>query len=193
MSDHVEDLAALLERLGGGKTIVAGVSVGGMIAQGLAALRPDLVHALVLLDTAHKIGTEESWNTRIDKILRDGIGSLADGILQGWFTADYRAESNADYSGYRNMLERSPVDGYVATCAAIRDCDLTESTRALSLPTLIIAGAEDGSTSPDLVRSMANLIKGSRFELIDNAGHLPLIERPEVIAKLIADFANSAG
>jgi 3-oxoadipate enol-lactonase len=118
---------------------------------------------------------------------------LADGILQGWFTADYRAESNADFSGYRNMLERSPVDGYVATCAAIRDCDLTESTRALSLPTLIIAGAEDGSTSPDLVRSMANLIKGSRFELIDNAGHLPLIERPEVIAKLIADFANSAG
>jgi 3-oxoadipate enol-lactonase len=168
---------------------VAGVSVGGMIAQGLAALRPDLVGALVLLNTAHKIGTDDSWNARIAKIEKDGISTLADTILQGWFTASYRVAGNADFAGYRNMLTRSPVEGYLGTCAAIRDCDLTESTRALSAPTLVIAGDQDGSTPPDLVRSMADLIEGSQFELVTDAGHMLLIERPDATARLIADFA----
>lgn len=189
MTDHVEDLASLLDLLGINRAIIAGVSVGGMIAQGLAALRPDLVRALVLLDTAHKLGTDDSWNTRIANVEKDGIGCVADGILKGWFTEPFRSGGNPDFEGYGNMLKGSPVEGYVGTCAAIRDCDLTESTRALSVPALCIAGDQDGSTPPDLVRSMANLITGSQFEIIKDAGHLPLIERPEKTAAMIAEFA----
>ncbi len=188
MTDHVHDLAALLEHLGIGRTAVVGLSVGGMIAQGIAAMRPDLVTALVLCDTAHKIGTDELWNARIDAVTKNGIASLADGIMERWFTPSYRRADNADYAGYVNMLVRQPAEGYAGTCAALRDADLTESTRALKLPTLLLVGDQDGSTPPELVRSTAELISGSRFEVVKDAGHLPCIEQPAATARLIRDF-----
>jgi 3-oxoadipate enol-lactonase len=192
MTDHVNDLAALLDHLGIARTAVVGLSVGGMIAQGLAAMRPDLVSALVLCDTAHKIGTDELWNARIEAVTTKGIASLADAVMERWFTPAYRQPDNADYAGYVNMLVRQPAEGYAGTCAALRDADLTESTRALKLPTLLIVGDQDGSTPPDLVRSTAELISGSWLEIVRDAGHIPCVEQPEVTARLIKDFLKDA-
>jgi 3-oxoadipate enol-lactonase len=193
MTDHVDDLAALLAHLDIGKAAVVGLSVGGLIAQGLAATRPDLVSALVLCDTAHKIGTPDMWNARIDTVTRKGIAAMSDAILERWFTPGYRVPENADFIGYSAMLTRTTVDGYVGTCAALRDADLTESTRALRLPVLLIVGDQDGSTPPDLVRSTAELIEGSRFEVIAGAGHLPCIEQPAETARLVGGFLEQAG
>jgi 3-oxoadipate enol-lactonase len=86
------------------------------------------------------------------------------------------------------MLVRTTVDGYAGTCAAIRDADLTESTRALKLPVLCIVGDQDGATPPDLVRETAGLIEGARFEIIENAGHIPCVERPAETIRLISGF-----
>lgn len=193
MTDHVGDLAALLDHLGVDRAAVVGLSVGGLIAQGLAAMRPELVSALVLMDTAHKIGSEEMWNARIDTVTTKGISAMADAILERWFTPAYRAPDNADFVGYSAMLTRTTVDGYAGTCAALRDADLTESTRALKLPALCIVGDQDGSTPPELVRSTADLIDGARFEIVAGAGHLPCIEKPAETAKLIGDFLNDNG
>jgi len=187
MTTLVEDLAALLGRLQIEKIAVVGLSVGGMIAQGLAALRPDLVSALVLMDTAHKIGTTEGWNNRIETVRQSGMAAVADGILAGWFTERYRNEV-ADFAGYRAMLLRNEIDGYTGVCAALRDADLTESTRALRVPTLCITGEHDATASPALMRATAGLIPGARLEIIKNAGHIPCVERPEEVAGLIAGF-----
>jgi len=188
MTDHVEDLAALLAHLGVARAAVVGLSVGGMIAQGLAARHPELVGGLVLCDTAHKIGTDASWNARIETVTANGIGAIADAVMKVWFTPEFRRPENAAFEGYKAMLSRQAVEGYAGTCAALRDCDLTESTRALKLPVLCLAGDQDGSTPPDLVRSMADLITGARFEIVENAGHIPCVEQPEATARLIASF-----
>ena len=90
------------------------------------------------------------------------------------------------------MLTRTPVEGYAGTCAAVRDADLTESTRALKLPVLCIGGDHDGSTPPDLVRSMANMIRNAEFRIIENTGHVPCIERPDAVADLIGIFLRDA-
>lgn len=188
MDDHVDDLAGLLDHLKVKKAIICGLSVGGLIAQGLYARRPDLVDGLILCDTAHKIGTEESWNTRIAAIEKDGIASIADGVLKLWFTPDFHDKRQADLVGYRNMLTRQPLAGYAGTCAALRDADYTEAAKAISVPTLVVVGDHDGSTPPALVRSMADLIPGSRFKIIDGAGHIPCVEQPAVLTSLMRRF-----
>lgn len=188
MTDHVDDLAALLDHLGIARAAIVGLSVGGLIAQGLEARRPDLVSALVLCDTAHKIGNDDLWNSRIKAVNEKGIAAIADNILQRWFTRAYHSPDNPDFAGYTAMLTRTPVDGYAGTCAALRDADLTESTRAIKVPTLCIVGDQDGSTPPDLVRELASLIDGALLEIIEDAGHLPCIEQPEKTAELIRTF-----
>ncbi|PSM18647.1 3-oxoadipate enol-lactonase [Nitratireductor sp. StC3] len=192
LDDHIGDLEALLAHCGVGSCALVGLSVGGMIAQGLAARRPDLAEALVLMDTAHKIGTAEMWNQRIDGVTKNGIASLADAIMERWFTPAYRSPDNPDYAGYVAMLTRTPADGYAGTCAALRDADLTAGTAALTLPTLCVVGDQDGSTPPDLVRSTADLIAGARFEIVRDAGHLPCIEQPDAVAALLSDFLKQA-
>lgn len=191
IDDHVDDLSALIDHFGFGKVVLYGLSVGGMVAQGLYARRPELVEALILGDTAHKIGTAEGWNTRIATVERDGIGAIADGIMKVWFTPDFHARRAADLAGCRNMLTRQALPGYIGTCLAVRDADFTESARHIAVPTLCIVGDQDGSTPPDLVRSLADLIPGARFEVIRDAAHIPCIEQPDALTALIRDFIAS--
>ena len=188
LTDHVADLAGLLDHLGIQRTAVVGLSVGGQVAQGLAALHPERVAALVLSDTAHKIGTRDGWDDRIDLVTRKGLGVLVERIMPLWFTAAFRRPDNPEYAGHVAMFTRTPIDGYVGTCASVRDADLTESTRALMVPTLCIVGEQDGSTPPDLVRSMASLIRNSEFRVIPDAGHIPCVEQPEAVAGLVSGF-----
>lgn len=194
MEDNVADLAALMDALEIRGAVVCGLSVGGLIAQGLAAERPDLVRAMILQDTAAKIGHDEMWNERIAAV--EGAGTvevLADAILERWFSKAFRAEPAGELSLWRAMLVRTPAAGYAGVCRTIRDTDLRDSTARLTLPVLAMAGSEDGATPPDLVRETAGLIDGARCEVIRGAGHLPGVERPEEVAALVGAFLREVG
>ena len=193
MADHVGDLAALLDAFAVKSAIVCGLSVGGLIAQGLYASRPDLVRGLILCDTGHKIGNDELWNERIAAVENSGIASLAEGILERWFTRALREGDPVALAGWRNMLVRTPGAGYAGTCVAIRDTDFTLEASQIAVPTLCMVGEEDGATPPALVQEMAELIPGAHCEVIAGAGHLPCIETPGVVAELILTFTREAG
>lgn len=190
IEDHVWDLSALLDHCKIERAIVCGLSVGGMIAQGLHAARPELVEALILCDTAHQIGEPDMWDERIDAVQSLGLDAIADPVMDRWFTADYRERAEDDYLGYRNMFIRQPADGYMATCAAIRDADMTEMARGIDVPTICVVGEDDLATPVSLVSELSGLIDGARFETIADAGHLPCIEQPDVLADLIRLFAR---
>ena len=185
MADFATDLSALLDRLEVTRATIVGLSIGGLIAQELYRLRPDLVRSLVLPDTAHRIGTEESWNARIRSVETAGIEAIADSVMGLWFSKEYHRTSSDAVAGWRAMLTRTPVDGYLMACRAIRDADLTEQARRIAVSTLCVVGDEDGSTPVALVRELSSLIPGAKFKVIAGAGHLPCIERPEVLRELI--------
>ena len=191
MEALVGDLAALLDHFGLTDVGVVGLSVGGLIAQGLAAERPDLVNAMVLADTAARIGNDDMWNDRISQVQSGGLASVADAILVRWFAPDFLDDPN--FPMWRNMLSRTSDQGYARVCAAIRDTDLLVSTARLTLPLLAIVGDKDGSTPPDMVRETAELVAGARFEIIRNTGHLPCVEKPEIFTKLVREFLTDAG
>ena len=193
MGDHVADAISVMDALEVRDAVIVGLSVGGMIAQGVAAERPDLAHALVLADTAAKIGAPETWAERIADIEAGGLEALQGAILERWFAPRFHKESVGELALWRNMLVRTTPDGYLGTCAAIRDTDLRDSTARLRLPTLVICGDQDGATPPDMVRETADLIPGARFELIRGAAHLPCVEAADATAALIADFLKDVG
>lgn len=193
LDDHAADLEGLVDHLGIDGFALAGISIGGMIAQRVALRRPGQIRALALCDTAARIGTVASWNERIDAVRTRGIAAIGDAILERWFTAAYRRDRPAELAGWRNMLIRSPAEGYAGACAALRDADLTAEIPAIGLRTLVAAGAEDLSTPPDMVRALADLLPDSRFEIIPDAGHIPSIEQPEKLAMLMEDYFREVG
>ena len=188
-----EDLAALLDHVGARDAVVCGVSVGGLIAQQLYALRPDLVQALILCDTLGKIGDDAIWNARIAAIGEGGLESIADAVLERWFTPTFRSGGNPEYFGYRSMLTRQPADGYVATCVALREADLRPLAARIAVPTICIVGDKDASVPARAAADFAATIPRARFEIIKDCGHLPSIEQPDALSALIRSFISLVG
>ncbi|MBK0398677.1 3-oxoadipate enol-lactonase [Limibaculum sp. M0105] len=188
MGDHVADLAGLLDHLGVSGAVVCGLSVGGLIAQGLAAERPDLVRAIILCDTAAKIGTDEIWDGRIAAVEQSGMEAVADATMQRWFTGKTLRDDPERVALWRNMVTRTPAEGYLGTMESIRDCDLRESTPRLRLPCMGVGGVEDDATPPDLVRETVEMIPGGKFHLLRGAGHIPQAEAPEQLGRLMTEF-----
>jgi 3-oxoadipate enol-lactonase len=183
---YADDAAALIDTVAGGPVVFVGLSIGGMIGQALAARRPDLVRALILSNTAAKMGTPEAWAARIAAIRAGGIASIGDAVMERWFAPVFRATPALGL--WRNMLVRTHVEGYAAACAAIAQADLSGATAGLTLPVLAIAGDQDGASPPDLVRATAGLVSGATFHSISGAGHLPCVEAPAAWAALVAPF-----
>lgn len=186
MDDLVDDAAALLEQLQVKDCVVAGCSIGGVIAQGLAARRSDLVRAIVLSNTAAKIGSPEFWEERISNLQSGGLEQLADDLMLRWFSAEFRERPELVY--WRQMLVETSIDGYVGCCAAVANSDMSQSTAELPVPALVIGGSEDGSTPPALVEATSKMLRTSRYVLIENVGHLPCVEKPKTFARIVAEF-----
>jgi 3-oxoadipate enol-lactonase len=187
---YAKDLAALLDSLNVKSVIAVGLSVGGLIVQSLYHTRPNLVSKLVVSNSAVKIGNEQSWGQRISAVQSGGIDSLADGIMKMWFAPEFHQRAPEELSLYRTMLARTNLAGYLACCEALRDADFTADAAHINIPTLFIAGDQDGSTPAALVESSARLVLASRFEVINGAAHIPCVEKPDAYAKLLRNFAK---
>lgn len=191
MGALITDTETLMDHVGMKGALVVGLSIGGMIAQGLAVKRLDLVRAAVLSNTGAKIGTRAMWEDRIATVAEGGLSAVADATMERWFSKPFR--DGPDFAQWRNLFLRTPAAGWMGCAAAIAGTDFMASTATLRLPVLGIAGSADGSTPPDLVRETTDLVPGSRFALMRGPGHIPCVEAPEAYAALIAGFLRETG
>jgi 3-oxoadipate enol-lactonase len=193
MSDLAGDLASLMDRLATGPAIVIGISIGGMIAQGLAVARPELVRALVLMDTGHRIGDAATWGERMGAIEAGGIEAIADAVISRWLPDAWRAMHPGEVRLWRNMLTRTPVAGYLGCCAALRDADLTDDVHKIIRPTLCLCGGEDLATPPALMEALTARLPEGRLVVIEGSGHLPLIDQPARVLAEVGGFLREHG
>lgn len=191
MGALIRDAERVMDHFALRDAVVLGVSLGGMVAQGLAVKRLDLVRALVLSNTAAKIGSAEMWQTRIAEVRASGLADYAPGAMGRMFGRNWQTEPAMPR--IREMLEATNPEGWIGCAHALAGTDFYTTTAMLTLPALVIAGANDGTTPPDLVRETAELIRGHRFALMRGAGHLPFVEKPAEYAALLDQFLTDIG
>lgn len=187
LSDHVSDLAGLLVALGLDRVSLVGCSLGGLVAQGFAVEHPQQVDRLALLDTLPRIGTAQSWTTRSEQILAQGLAALAPDLVKRWFAPGFFQTRLQEARGYTTLLARTPQAGYLGSCAVLRDADLSTDIMKLDRPTLVLCGDQDMSTVPEACETFAASI-GAEFTLIADAGHLPMVEQPQAVADRLKVF-----
>nr|WP_246422843.1 3-oxoadipate enol-lactonase [Roseospira visakhapatnamensis] len=192
ISTLADDLLALVDHLRIDRFVLCGLSVGGLVAQDLAIRVPERLRGVVLCSTASRIGSPEVWDARLEAVRAGGMAAVVEATMERWFSPTFRATEER-VAPWRNMVARTPVEGFLGVAAAIREADLTEAVGTIEGPALVVGGGLDGGTPPDTVRALAGRIPGSRLEMIPGVGHLPCVEDPDTMAVLLVDFLREIG
>ncbi|MDF1502840.1 alpha/beta fold hydrolase [Roseisolibacter sp. H3M3-2] len=189
---HADDLAALIERAGERQAVVCGLSMGGYVAFALWRRHPERVRALVLADTRAGADDEAQRAKRValaETARREGAAAVAESQLPGALGRTARAGEPALAEGLRALMASASVDGIVGALEAMRTRpDSTPLLPAITVPTLVVVGAEDVLTPPRDSRAMADAIPGATLVEIPAAGHVSAWERPDAFADALADF-----
>jgi 3-oxoadipate enol-lactonase len=183
------DAVGLLDALGLGRVNFCGLSMGGMVGLWLGVHAAGRIDRLVLANTAAKIGTTEGWDKRIQEVQEGGIASVLPALLERWFTADFRAAEVPAVAGTAAMLMSTPVDGYVASCAAVRDMDQRADLGKITAPTLVVFGSEDQVTTPEDAEVLVNGIRSAR-RLRLHAAHLSNVEAAAAFTSGVVEFLS---
>jgi len=185
-----KDVIGLADALKVERFHFCGLSMGGMIGMWLAVNAPKRLSKLVLCDTAAKIGTAETWNTRIETVRKDGMKPVAAAAIERWFSLAFRQKNPPSIASTRKTLEETNPEGYAANCAAVRDFDFREQLGRIRTPTLVISGTHDPATPPADGQFLASHIQGARFVEL-NAAHLSNIEDADRFTREVVTFLNS--
>lgn len=186
------DVAALLDALETGTAVVCGLSMGGYVAFALWRRRPELFRALVLADTRAEGDDEEGRRNRArlaETVAAEGSGAAVDAMLPKLLAMTARPEA---IERVETMIRSTPPETIIAALTALAERpDSTPLLGEVTVPTLVIAGAEDAMTGPETARALAAAISGARLEIIPGAGHLPNLERPEAFDRVLGGFLRS--
>lgn len=183
------DVLALLDRLGVERAAYAGVSIGGMTALWLAAHAPQRIAAVAAFCTSAHPGGPDAWEQRARTVLDAGsVGAVADAVVDRWLTPGFAAAHPSQREELLGMLRASPVRGYAELCRLLGRLDLRPDLPEIGVPVLIVGAAQDGSLPPaDHAQPAAAAIPGARYELLDPAAHIPMLEDPGAVARLIRE------
>jgi len=195
MDDLADDAAEVIRQQSSSQAVFVGLSLGGMVAQALAARWPSLLSGVAILNATAHYPDRTIWDTRIRAVQAAGMPSIADASIERWLTPAFRhspAGATAEDALRGRLLNMDP-GAYVQTCRAIAAMDMRASNRTLSLPALVVAGRHDTATPPSMSHALAGDIAGAQVVEVDGA-HLSAVECPEQVADVLeAWLARSAG
>jgi 3-oxoadipate enol-lactonase len=181
------DVLGLLDGLGIESAFFCGLSMGGVVGQWLGIHAPGRLKKLVLCSTAAKIGNAETWNSRIDTVLNQGVSAIAPIQVARWFTPEFQANAPEAIARASQLLESADPAGYAACCAALRDMDFREAINNITTPTLAVAGLHDPVTPPADLKYLVEHIPAAQYAELP-ASHLSNIEASEQFNRTVLRF-----
>lgn len=181
------DALGVLNALDIARADLVGLSLGGMVGQWLATHAPGRLGRVVLANTAAHMGPPSLWNDRIALARAGGMEATVEPTVTRWFPADFHARRPDVIERMRAMIRRTPLEGYVASCLAIRDMDQRETIRRIAAPVLVVIGARDPATTPAAGEEIRAAIAGAEAVHLD-AGHISNVERPDAFAAAVSAF-----
>ena len=182
MAELVDDAARVIREWGRGPVAWIGLSMGGMVGQGLAILHPELLRGAVLANTTARYpeAAAATWAARIAAVEQGGMAAVADAVVERYLGADYRAAHPAETAALKAKLLRCDPAGYLGCCHAIAKVDWLDRLSAVRAPTLVVAGGKDVGATPEMARAIAERIAGAELTVFDEASHLSVAEVPDL-------------
>jgi 3-oxoadipate enol-lactonase len=193
MEMFARDYSALADALGLKRLCVIGLSQGGMVAQKLALLRPDLVSALVLVSTSCQSAPSlrDNMEARIAAMDKAGPEAAAKIAAESIFSPGWRSANPAALERFVKWRAAMPMAPLNAATRALYDFNLSADLPKIAVPTLVIAGQEDVLTKPKGMEEIAALIPGATYRVIASTGHMIPVEQPEPLTALLSDFLKT--
>ncbi|MQA12798.1 MAG: 3-oxoadipate enol-lactonase [Pseudonocardiaceae bacterium] len=193
MEDLASDALALLDRLDVERAAFCGLSLGGMVGMWLGAHAPERLSALVLCCTSAHFSDPAQWQQRTETVRVDGTGAIADAVVARWFTPEWARAHPEQVDRAMAMVTDTPDEGYAGCCEAIGAWDGRDLLGRITLPTLVLAGANDPATpvTPH-AETIASGIPRARLEVLDDAAHLATLQQPQRANALIAEHLAAA-
>ena len=181
------DVLAILDDLNIEKVHWCGLSMGGMVGQWLGADAPERFNKIILANTACYYPDPTNWLNRIKAVKEGGIAAVADTVIAGWLTAEFREREPETTARMKAMLLASPVQGYLACCEALSTLDQRELLTKIKSPTLVIAGRHDMATPVSAAELIRSRIPGASMTLLD-AAHISNVEQPHAFTEAVVGF-----
>jgi len=182
-----KDVLAILDDLNIEKTHWCGLSMGGMVGQWLGANAPERMGKIILANTTCYYPDPTNWHNRIKAVSEGGLAAIADTVIAGWLTADFRERAPQAAENLKAMLLATPVKGYLACCEALSRLDQRELLPKIKSPTLVIAGRHDMGTTVANGEFIRSRIPGASMTILD-AAHISNVEQPHAFTDAVVGF-----
>ena len=194
MDALADDLLALLAHFDIRKAVLVGVSMGATTVLRCAAREPSRCAGVVACDGSWRSasGAVAIWEERFAVVRGQGMQGLAEPTVARWFQPDFFSRKPDVVENVKSMITQTSAAGYIECGTALQQYDFRADYPAFPVPVLYVVGAQDGDL-PAVMREMHEATPGSRYTVIEQCGHLPNIEQPEELFRIMDAFVRQIG
>ena len=186
----LDDAVGLLDAVGVDATHWIGLSIGGMVGYGLGIHFPERIKSIIACDSRPDAPPDYAayFQSRIDKAKDGGMDNVVESTIERWFTPQTRAAQPPVLDRVRAMIRGTDPVGHAGCCEALKTLAYGPELHKITVPTLLLGGAQDKGAPPEaLAEAAAKIAKGEHL-VIPNAGHITPLENPDAVRAGVEDF-----